>query len=79
MNILKAMYGRAMVDLEAVLHNHSSNDPGFNEMSRLNTKMLSKIYPKRYKELTFHIEDEAAKQNQKPEQININDIEGWVE
>ena len=66
-----------MVDLEAVLHNHSSNDPGFNEMSRLNTKMLSKIYPKQYKELTFHIEDEGTKQ--KPEQININDIEGWVE
>ena len=77
LNILKSMYGRAMVDLEAVLHNHSSNDPGFNEMSRLNTKMLSKIYPKQYKELTFHIEDEGAKQ--KTEQININDIEGWVE
>ena len=77
LNILKAMYVRAMVDLEAVLHNHSSNDPGFNEMSRLNTKMLSKIYPKQYKELTFHIEDEGTKQ--KPEQININDIEGWVE
>ena len=77
LNILKAMYGRAMVDLEAVLHNHSSNDPGFNEMSRLNTKMLSKIYPKRYKELTFHIEDDGTKQ--KPDKININNNESWVE
>ena len=71
------MYGRAMVDLEAVLHNHSSNDPGFNEMSRLNTKMLSKIYPKQYKELTFHIEDDGA--NQKPDKTKINDNKSWVE
>ena len=77
LNILKSMYGRAMVDLEAVLHNHSSNDPGFNEMSRLNTKMLSKIYPKRYKELTFHIEDDGA--NQKPDKTKINDNKSWVE
>lgn len=58
MMVLKAMYGRAMIDLEAILHNHSSNDDGFNEMSRLNTKMLSYIYPDHYKEITFHIEDE---------------------
>lgn len=58
MMVLKAMYGRAMIDLEAILHNHSSNDDGFNEMSRLNTKMLSYIYPDHYKEMTFHIEDE---------------------
>ena len=77
LNILQAMYGRAMVDLEAVLHNHSSNDTGFNEMSKLNTKMLSKIYPKRYKELTFHIEDDGT--NQKPDKININNNESWVE
>ena len=38
--VLKAMYTRSMVDLEAMLHNHSSNDEGFNEMSRLNTYML---------------------------------------
>ena len=57
MNVLKAMYTRSMVDLEAMLHNHSSNDEGFNEMSRLNTYMLSFIYPN-YKDMTFHIEDE---------------------
>lgn len=61
-NVLKAMYGRAMVDLEALLHNHSSNDPGFNEMSRLNTIMLSYLYPDKYKEMTYNIdlEQEAA-------------------
>jgi len=56
--ILKALYGRAMIDIETVMSNHSSNDEGFNEMSRLNTKMLSYLYPDTYKEITFHIEDE---------------------
>jgi glycosyltransferase involved in cell wall biosynthesis len=58
--ILKAMYKRSMVDLEAVLHNHSSNDEGFKEMSRLNTYMLSFIYPDKYKELTYHVEDDET-------------------
>ena len=63
-NVLKAMYGRAMVDLEALLHNHSSKDEGFNEMSRLNTKMLSYIYPDTYKELTYNIDmEEENKEN----------------
>lgn len=57
--VLKAMYGRAMVDLEAMLHNHSSENEGFNEMSRLNTYMLKYIYPTSWKEKTFHIEDES--------------------
>ena len=39
--------------------------------------MLSKIYPKRYKELTFHIEDDGTKQ--KSDKININNNESWVE
>lgn len=55
--MLKAMYGRAMVDLEALLHNHSSKDPGFNEMSRLNTYMLSFLL-KNYKDVTYHVEDD---------------------
>ena len=63
MNVLKAMYTRSMVDLEAMLHNHSSNDEGFNEMSRLNTYMLSFIYPKTYKDMTFHIEDEEKEKD----------------
>lgn len=67
-NILKAMYTRAMVDLEAILHNHSSNDEGFNEMSRLNTYMLSFIYPNNYKQMTYHIEDEGKEEKEKPQE-----------
>jgi len=64
-NVLKAMYGRAMVDLEAILHNHSSNDAGFNEMSRLNTTMLSYLYPDTYKEMTYNIDLEREKEKEK--------------
>ena len=60
-NVLKAMYGRAMVDLEAMLHNHSSNDEGFNEMSKLNTYMLSFLYPNNYKEITYNIDEEEKR------------------
>jgi len=67
-NVLKAMYGRAMVDLEAMLHNHSSNDEGFNEMSRLNTTMLSYLYPKNYKEMTYNIDlEQEAKAKEEAE------------
>lgn len=62
-NVLKAMYGRAMVDLEAMLHNHSSNDEGFNEMSQLNTTMLSYLYPDKYKEMTYNIDLEQDQPN----------------
>lgn len=51
-DILKAMYSRAMVDLTAVLDGHDSDSPGFNELSELNTYMLSFIYPDDYKERT---------------------------
>lgn len=57
-DVLKAMYGRAMIDLTAMLDNHSSNNPGFNEMSQLNTYMLKYIYPKTYKDLTYNVEDD---------------------
>lgn len=80
-NILKAMYGRAMIDLESVLHNHSSNDPGFNEMSRLNTKMLKYIYPNNWQELTFHIEDEVQNNEEvltgEDGKIDMDNITGW--
>jgi glycosyltransferase involved in cell wall biosynthesis len=75
-NILKAMYTRAMVDLEALLHNHSSNDDGFNEMSRLNTYMLSFIYPNNYKQMTYHIEDEGKEEKiQKTPDKSKDDID----
>ena len=55
-NVLKAMYGRAMIDLEAMLNNHSSENEGFNEMSKLNTYMLKYIYPNNWQNLTYEIE-----------------------
>ena len=55
--VLKSMYGRAMIDLEAMLNNHSSENDGFNEMSKLNTKMLKYLYPDTWKEKVFDIED----------------------
>ena len=61
--VLRAMYGRAMVDLEALLHNHSCKDEGFNEMSRLNTTMLSYILTN-WKDVTYHIEDDPEVQKQ---------------
>lgn len=67
-NVLKAMYGRAMVDLEALLHNHSSNDAGFNEMSRLNTIMLSYLYPNDYQSMTYNIDLEQEKENKSTEE-----------
>lgn len=67
-NVLKAMYGRAMVDLEALLHNHSSNDAGFNEMSRLNTIMLSYLYPDEYQNMTYNIDLEQEKENKSKEE-----------
>lgn len=54
-SILKAMYFRSLIDLNAILKNRSSDDEGFNEMSKLNTYMLSFIFPDKYKEFTFNI------------------------
>lgn len=62
-NVLIAMYNRAMIDLSAVLENKTSEDPGFNEMSKLNTYMLSYIIPNEYKFVTYNIEDEENDEN----------------
>ena len=56
-HIIKALYGRAMIDLCAVLENKTSDDLGFNELSKLNTKLLSYIYPDNYKDITFNLDD----------------------
>lgn len=61
--ILKAMYRRSMVDLEEVLHNHSSKDPGYNEMSKLNRNMLKYLYPNSYKNITY-LEGEKIEKNE---------------
>ncbi|MBO5003877.1 MAG: glycosyltransferase family 2 protein [Clostridia bacterium] len=58
--LLKAMYTRSMIDIEALMANHSSENEGFNEMSRLNTYMLSFLYPDSYKEKTYHVEDDIT-------------------
>lgn len=53
-DVLKAMYQRAMVDLTAVLHGHSQENKGYNEMNKLNTYMLRYIYPDKWAQLTFN-------------------------
>ena len=56
--VLMAMYERAMIDLSVVLDGKTSEDPGFNKMSELNTKMLSYILPEQYKSLTFNLKED---------------------
>lgn len=56
-SVLKAMYGRAMVDLNVLLNGHSSENAGFIEMSKLNTQMLKYIYPDSWQEKTWDIEE----------------------
>jgi len=63
--ILKAIYIRAALDLKAVLLNgHTSDDPGFNQMSKYNTYMLSFIYPDTYRNFTYNIDVETQIQKQ---------------
>lgn len=54
--LLKAMYTRSMIDLEAILNNKSSECEGFDEMSKLNTYMLKFIYLNKWKDLTYNVE-----------------------
>lgn len=54
-DILKAMYDRCLVDLRTMLRVNSDSDY-FKEMSKLNTKMLSYIYPDDYQKRTFNLE-----------------------
>lgn len=54
--LLKAMYTRSMIDLEAIMNNKSSECEGFDEMSKLNTYMLKFIYLDKWKDLTYNVE-----------------------
>jgi len=54
-NILKAMYIRSLMDFKSVLLNHTSDDPGFNELSKYNTYMLSFLYPNNFMDFTYNI------------------------
>lgn len=53
-NVLKAMYNRAMVDITALCDGHSEENEGFSAMSKLNTEMLKYIYPTDWMKLTFN-------------------------
>ena len=54
-DILRAMYDRCLVDLRTMTKVDSDSDY-FKEMSKLNTKMLSYIYPNDYQKRTFNLE-----------------------
>ena len=53
--LLKAMYTRSMIDLEAIMNNKSSECEGFDEMSKLNTYMLKFIYPEKWMDLKYKV------------------------
>lgn len=55
--LLKAMYSRSMIDIDALLNNHSSENEGFNEMSKLNTYMLKYLYPDSWQDKVYEIEE----------------------
>lgn len=55
-SVLKSMYSRSMVDFIAIMENKDSDSPGFNEMSNLNTFMLSKIFPNSYMNYTYNLD-----------------------
>lgn len=56
--LLKAMYTRSMIDLEAIMSNKSSECEGFDEMSKLNTYMLKYIYPDKWQTMTYNTEED---------------------
>lgn len=56
--VVKAMYNRAMVDLTVMLHGHSSENEGFNQMSRYNDEFLKILYPDTWQKMVYHVEDD---------------------
>lgn len=67
--LLKAMYTRSMIDIEALLNGKSSECEGFNEMSKLNTYMLSYLYPDTYKNMTYNIEEKEVEEVKNAQEI----------
>lgn len=57
-DLLKSMYTRSMIDLEALMNNKSSECAGFDEMSKLNTYMLKFIYPQDWQTKVYNVEDD---------------------
>lgn len=58
--ILKLIYERCQIDLETIL-SLNSNSEYFRKMSKLNTYMLSYIYPNDYKDITYDVENDNNK------------------
>lgn len=54
LDIVKALYTRAMIDMCEVMDNKNSLYEGYDEMSEYNTKLLSYIYPETYQNITFN-------------------------
>lgn len=67
--LLKAMYTRSMIDLEAIMNNKSSECEGFDEMSKLNTYMLKYIYPDKWQDMTYNIETDPELNPKMKEEI----------
>lgn len=67
-DLLKSMYTRSMIDLEALMNNKSSECEGFDEMSKLNTYMLKYIYPTDWQQKTYNIEEDPALHPEKKEE-----------
>ena len=61
--IVNSLYSRAMIDFEAVLSGKNSDDPGFNELSALNTKMLKYVYPNDWEKITYNLENDKESGN----------------
>lgn len=81
--LLKAMYSRSMIDLEAIMNNKSSECEGFDEMSKLNTYMLKFIYPDKWQQITYNMEDDPElhpelkeKERSKYIKTNLNTLPG---
>ena len=53
--ILKMLYERSQIDFNSIL-DLNSDDEYYRKMSKINTYMLSYIYPETYKEITYDIE-----------------------
>ena len=67
--LLKAMYTRSMIDLEAIMNNKSSECEGFDEMSKLNTYMLKYIYPDKWQNITYNVETDPELNPKMKEEI----------
>ena len=57
LKIVKALYNRAMIDICSVMDGKTSLDEGFDEMSKLNTKLLSYLYPNTYQNFTYNVSE----------------------